>query len=224
MPRLRDWISWQKLALLLILTIFLGGLWKWRQQAAQKSRIQTAQQWIEQNNVRQLVKSGDIICRAGSGIWSDLATELSPREKRFSHAGIILVANDSTVSVVHAEANDYTGIGAIKEEPLAHFLSGGNDFAIFRLRQQHPQIFDTETFTTNIRKYLGIPFDYKFDLLTEDRMYCTEFIYHAMRNLNPPIHLSTITSEKGKVFVPVDSCHDPLLFNSVIEHIISQQQ
>ena len=213
MAHLALWFSWKRIScLLLFLGLLVVGGWKWRQKSVLNSHYTAAEKWIECNGIDNLVKTGDVICRAGNGIWSDLAKELSIREKRFSHAGVILVAPDGSITVIHAEANDYTGFGSVQEQPLVQFLCGGEETMIFRLRKQ----FNTVEFERCARHYLGYPFDFKFDLQTTDRLYCTEFVYRVLEDLDPPVHLTTAVSEKGKQYVPVDSCYDPELFEPII--------
>ncbi len=197
-----------------IILLFLGlgfGCWSWRNNAILNNYSLT-NKLIEKNGMARLVRTGDVICRVGNGIWSDLAAGLSIREKRFSHAGFILVNPDASITVIHAEANDFTGIGSVHEEPLVQFLCGGEEAKIFRLRRQ----LDAGEFERCARRYLGCPFDFKFDLQTTDRLYCTEFVYRVMEDLNPPVRLTTVVSEKGKRYVPVDSCHDPELFEPIV--------
>ncbi len=51
---------------------------------------------------------------------------------------------------------------------------------------------------------LGIMFDMKFDLQTDERMYCAEFVYKAfLWSTNQRIHFNTSTVNE-KIFVGVD--------------------
>ena len=171
---------------------------------ANDDRLLRATQWLEHNHIESQLKTGDIICRVGNGIWSDLCRELSKREKRFSHAGVILMGKDGTATVIHAEGNDFTGIGQVLEEPLAEFLTGGDSAAVFRLNTPNRALEDEMAFKSTIREYLGVPFDFKFDLSSHERFYCTELVYCIMGKLDPPVLLTTFRNDKGKEYVPVD--------------------
>lgn len=176
--------------------------------------------YLTKKRAYSILRTGDIICRKGNGIWSSTFCDMNIRDKRFSHAGIIIVTtnekgNDVKVSVIHAEANDYTGEGKIIETDLAEFLYSSKGAAAYRLKQENATINNSCIFIQIARKYLNVPFDFHFDLSNRDKMYCTEYIYQVYTELTPRVELQ-IEYQNEKPYLPVDSCSNPLLFKEVL--------
>lgn len=125
----------------------------------------------------QSFESGDIICRLGNGYFSGIFRNVSTQDKRYSHAGIIYKAGpqEDQVWVIHAEANELTGRGAVLKQPLDSFLLGVRYWSLFRTdagEQQRTQI--AEMALGYHRR--GTPFDLRFDLSDTTALYCTELV------------------------------------------------
>ncbi len=203
------------LTLLLLLAIFLaGGLLHRRQNADSKRR--RIQELLSTGETAARLRTGDVICRKGNGIWSDLFRKISQRDQRFSHVGMILAPNGGPITVIHAEGNDYTAMGAVYEQPLEEFLHEGDGVAVYRLKDELLYALpDENALTTLMRQYLGRPFDFRLDLTTPDRLYCTEFVYLVHQQYAPPVLLRTY-SRDNTPYIPVDSCNDPQLFHEIL--------
>ncbi len=200
---------------LLLLTVVLSGVILHKHQHADSKR-QRIRALLATQDLAARLQTGDVILRKGNGIWSDLFRKISQRDQRFSHVGMILAPNGGPVTVIHAEGNDYTAIGAVYEQPLEDFLHEGEGAAIYRLNDElQSALPDETTLTTLMRQYLGRPFDFKLDLTTPDRLYCTEFVYLVHQQYSPPIFLTTYTRD-GTPYIPVDSCNDPNLFHEIL--------
>ena len=78
---------------------------------------ENAKEFPRQGNEFGFAVNGDLIFRFGKGRWSKCFRDISVHEKRFSHVGIITTQSNA-VFVVHASADDYTGIGHVKEVPI----------------------------------------------------------------------------------------------------------
>ena len=65
------------------------------------------------SGIQPHLKNGDIILRSGIGFWSERFRQSNTNDKRFSHVGIVLVDEQGTVSVLHAEGDDHTGEGMV---------------------------------------------------------------------------------------------------------------
>ena len=157
------------------------------------------------------LRTGDVVCRAGTGMWSDFFRMFSPRDRRFSHAGIVLVEQDGKVFVIHAEADDFTAVGKVYQQPLERYVRNSRAAVVFRLQSPHPVLEDPALAAAAIRQYLSCPFDAAFDLKTPKSLYCTELVYRFFADITPAIHLKT-KRYFWKECVPVDSCCDPDFF------------
>lgn len=129
-----------------------------------------------------LIHSGDIITRTGNDFTSQSLRSLNQRDKTYSHIGIASVENDS-VFVYHALGGEWNPDEKIRRDyfPLFADPVNNNEIGIFHLNI-------TETSSERIARQArvfyqqGISFDMKFDLQTDDKMYCAEFVYKTLNN------------------------------------------
>jgi hypothetical protein len=200
---------------LLLLAVVLAGVFLHKRHSADSKRRRIRALLLTQK-ITEHLRTGDVILRKSNGIWSDLFRKISQRDQRFSHVGMILAPNGGPVSVIHAEGNDYTAMGAVYEQSLEDFLHEGDGAAIYRLNDElQSALPDEGTLAALMRQYLGRPFDFKLDLTTPDRLYCTEFVYLVHQQYSPPISLTTYTHDNTP-YIPVDSCNAPELFHEVL--------
>lgn len=164
----------------------------------------------------KLLESGDIIYRHGNGIFSGYFKNTSQKEQLYSHAGIVLLENDS-LFVIHSEASEFTGIGGVKKEPLTVFLSDISTWGVYRL--------DTvksvrDSVVVNARKYLDADaqFDFDFDSDDDSKIYCTELI---ALSINKSMHRSIIQAKgrfANKSYFAVDDTYMIPQMKNVIKH------
>ncbi len=152
--------------------------------------------------VPSLVEAGDIVLRAGKGRWSAYFRDMSQRERRFSHVGVV-ATNESGLVVVRASADDITGLGTFRAEPFADFIAGHDDIAVFRVRAE--QASRRAIAAVCIGK-IGTPFDMRFDLSNQDNVYCTELVWLSVNSVMGSAMIQP-TTVKGREIVTVDECY-----------------
>ncbi len=177
--------------------------------AAEKETIQkqklARKQWLVQNlqNIEANLQSGDLIVREGNDFTSQSLRQLNRRNKTYSHIGILSRENESVV-VYHIMGGEWNPDARIMREPLFNFISPSinNQFAIYSLNIESKRKAEIVQNAIDYQKK-DIRFDMQFDISTEDRMYCAEFIFHCVQPALPykKIPLSTIDNFK---FVGVD--------------------
>jgi uncharacterized protein YycO len=156
------------------------------------------------------LKDGDIICRLGDRLWSLYFKEVSPLDKRFSHMGIIRVSS-GVITVINAEGLGVRGRDAVNEVTLRNFLDSARSIGIYRLKNH-----DGTLISQSAMEYTGRPFDWQFDLTNDDKIYCTELLYAALKQAAPEIELKKIfLKELGKEIVPPESCSNSEYFEEV---------
>jgi len=149
------------------------------------------------------VESGDLVFRNGTGQWSRYFRDVSLREKRFSHAGIIRVETNAAF-VIHASADDRTGAGFVHQEPLHSFINPYDDVAIYRVTDAAKS--DREQIAVFAVKNLGKLFDAQFDLTSGERYYCTELIRDAVAFALKTNMIKT-TAVSGYEIIAIDDCY-----------------
>jgi hypothetical protein len=148
----------------------------------------------------KIIKDGDIICRLGDRLWSQVFKDISTEDRRFSHLGIIRI-NDGEASVIHSEGDTGHGRDFVNEAPLDEFIKIARAIGIYRVND-----IDGSQISNLAVEYLGIPFDWKFDLNDKSKIYCTELLYIILKRITPEIELNTVyVREIGRDIIPLDA-------------------
>lgn len=118
---------------------------------------------------------GDLVFRRGDGPWSGYFAGASGGEGYFSHVGLLVPAAGGW-QVVHTEADDLSGIGGVRQDPLERFLATARGVAVVRPRLAPEQVQATLALAGD-PGWRAIPFDARFRLDDDGAaMYCTEWI------------------------------------------------
>ncbi len=129
---------------------------------------------------KKLIISGDLILRTGIDFTSETMRLLSSKDKTYSHCGIASVENDS-IFVYHAIGGEFNPDQKLRRDPFELFCNPyeNRGFGIFRYKLTAGQM---EKLINVVHAFYkrGIKFDMQFDLATDDRMYCSEFVYKSI--------------------------------------------
>ena len=166
----------------------------------QSSRSDTS---LLDTTISSLVEPGDLVFRAGKGRWSSCFRDMSTREKRFSHVGVVATNELGAVVVVHASADDTTGIGAVTAELLGTFVCDHDDVAVFRVLAEEESRHKIAAFCIG---KIGSRFDARFDLSDSNELYCTELVWLAVNGATGKQLVGT-TIVKGRKIVALDDCY-----------------
>lgn len=130
---------------------------------------------------KQLLQDGDLIMRADDDIVSTSLRNFSQKDKTYSHCGIAYF-EDTTWFVYHLMAGDENPSEIIKKENFDSFVSPHikTGFGIFRYSMTSDE---QNKMKQQIHLYFAqkIHFDKKFDLKSDDQMYCAEMVYKGLR-------------------------------------------
>jgi hypothetical protein len=145
------------------------------------------------------VRSGDLIFRNGRGMISNAFRLTSLQQPLYSHAGIVH-CDDTGAYVIHIIDGGKTA-GKIQLEPLSSFCDPAEctSFGVYRPDMNLKMV---DKYSVSYLKQ-GILFDSKFDLTSEDRMYCTEFVYKVLQKSDPGF-LLPLTTVSGQKYVACD--------------------
>ena len=157
-----------------------------------------------------ILKNGDIICRLGDRLWSQIFKDFSADDKRFSHIGIIRI-NNERITVIHAEGTTKPGKDFVKEESLYDFLKVARAIGIYRIMD-----LDGNKISGLAMEYINVPFDWKFDMGDTSELYCTELLYIILKRLKPAFEFNTTyIKELGKDIIPIDSISNSEYFSEI---------
>jgi len=156
------------------------------------------------------LKDGDIICRLGDRLWSEIFSDLSVMDKRYSHMGIIHI-NNGLVTVINAEGDTGHGRDFVSEVFLDDFLKVARTVGIYRINN-----VDGGQISQAALGYLGVPFDWKFDMSDGSKLYCTELLYVILKQIQSAIELDTAyIKELGREIVPLEAISNSVYFSEV---------
>ena len=154
--------------------------------------------------------SAYLIVRLGDGYFSNIFRKVSSQEKRFSHSGIIHPV-DEGYKVYHIEANELTGKGIVRDEPLESFVTHSEEWALYAINAPD-SIREEIVRQARIFFEREIPFDLDFDLASDDKLYCSELVAKSINNafgkelIRPGLHIA------GRLFYGLDDIYMHELF------------
>lgn len=129
----------------------------------------------------ELLASGDLICRLGNGHLSGFFQQVSQRDARFSHAGIVYISDEleGQIFIIHAEADEAADVGGVLLEPLDAFLQQSVNWSIFRIAttSEKRRIIAKRAY---LHYQLKTPFDLAFNAADTSAFYCTELVAHCV--------------------------------------------
>lgn len=169
---------------------------------AEEKRITRAHQSIQ--TLKPLVQTGDLITRTGNDFTSESLRSLNQRDKKYSHCGIALVQND-TVFVFHALGGEFNPDQKLLKEPLEIFADplGNRGIGIYRFTIDQQKVAGVLQ-TVQEWYQLPITFDMKFDLETEEKMYCAEFVAKSYQKGTNNLLLFPLSKINNFLFFGVD--------------------
>ncbi|MEP6926942.1 MAG: hypothetical protein ABI834_04860 [Ginsengibacter sp.] len=128
----------------------------------------------------KLIEQGDLIMRSGRDFTSETMRQLSIQDKTYSHCGIASIEHDS-IFVYHSIGGEWNPDQKLRRDLFEIFCNPfeNRGFGIFRYKLNSKENADL---LLVVHKFYnqGITFDMQFDLASNDRMYCTEFVYKAV--------------------------------------------
>jgi hypothetical protein len=129
----------------------------------------------------RLLKSGDLALRTGADVTSYMLRQMNLKDKAYSHCGIVMV-EDGYPFVYHCIGGEDNPDSRLRRDSAALFFSpvSNERLGIARLDLRPAQVRQLQQI---VRRYYAAapPFDMDFDLATDDRLYCAEFVYKAIR-------------------------------------------
>lgn len=156
-------------------------------------------------SVRPLIRQGDMITRTGSDFTSESLRQLSFTDKTYSHCGIASIEHD-TVFVYHSLGGEWNPDEKLRRDPLELFCNPEENrgFGVFSFNFTARQLKNLDSIV-KAWYHNGLMFDMQFDLSTNDRMYCAEFVSKAISQCSgQQIHFSTSHINNFE-FVAVDN-------------------
>ncbi|RZJ97712.1 MAG: hypothetical protein EOO46_25370, partial [Flavobacterium sp.] len=140
----------------------------------EKTRIDRA--WKSISELKRYIHTGDLVTRTGNDFTSESLRSLNQRNKTYSHCGIASIEND-TLFVYHALGGEFNPDQKIRRDRWEEFAEpySNRGVGVFRFSSLS---FPLKTLLDSIQSYIDreVTFDMDFDLATDNKMYCAEFV------------------------------------------------
>lgn len=151
------------------------------------------------------IQSGDLITRTGNDITSYSLKQFSRKDNTYSHCGIASIEND-IIFVYHAIGGEFNPDQKLKRETFAQFCNPKENegFGIYRFPISKELWNNLHAIILEYYR-AGIKFDMKFDLATDDRMYCAEFVSKAYSKAFQNPHMFSTYHIKKWEYIAVDN-------------------
>jgi hypothetical protein len=131
---------------------------------------------------RSLLKEGDLVVRMNRDPSSHFIQYFNHQDKSYSHSGIVLYENGYPY-VYHIVDGAENPDGKLRMDSLSRFCDPRRNvaFGIFRYEMNSAEIERVKKLIHEWYKK-ALRFDTRFDLKTDDRMYCSEMISKALED------------------------------------------
>jgi hypothetical protein len=153
------------------------------------------------------LRSGYVVLRMGQGADSRLLAQINRKEKSYSHCGIVMVENGYPF-VYHSIGGEDNPDERMRRDSAKFFFSPlhNTGFAIVRYDYTAGKVDELQQV---VREYYALrpKFDMQFDLATDDKLYCSEFVYKAISRVMNDAEYIPVTTALNHTFVGIDDLY-----------------
>lgn len=152
------------------------------------------------------IRSGDVVFRLGHGYISETLKNISQKDQRYSHAGIISV--DKGMPYVYHLIGSESDVTTLSREALADFCkpASAQSYALYHILSDDSQ-YHTVDSLNHYYYHCALPFDRRFDMDTDSAMYCTEYVYKILSSASGGNFLVTSSELSGFRFIGCDDIY-----------------
>ena len=171
--------------------------------------LAVARVWNRQalDEARPRLRSGDVVLRAGVGPDSYILARLNKKDKSYSHCGIVMI-EDGYPFVYHSIGGEDNPDERLRRDSADVFFAPRHNTAIAIVR------YDCTAQAIGrlrqvVKEYYRLRprFDMQFDLATDDKLYCSEFVYKAMIRAMQDTDYIPVTLGMGRRYVGIDDLY-----------------
>lgn len=155
----------------------------------------------------RLLQQGDLLVRRGDDMTSYMLSQLNTKDKTYSHCGIVAI-EDGYPFVYHSIGGEDNPDGVIRRDSAHIWCSPANNHAFAAYRYDMPDSMKEQMVSAVYSYYSeGLMFDMAFDLTTDDRLYCSEMIYKAIRHATGGSSYISLSENYGREFAGIDNLY-----------------
>lgn len=168
-------------------------------------RMQNSGNLVAQDSCINLLHSGDLVMRTGADAISYMLCQMNQENKTYSHCGLVMIENGYPF-VYHSIGGEDNPDEVLRRDSAKFFFSPANNlgFGIARYDADSQHVARLHSVVQRLYREKH-KFDLKFDLSTNDRFYCAEFVYKAMNEAMKDSRYIQPITRNGFTFVGVDN-------------------
>lgn len=154
-----------------------------------------------------LLKTGDVVMRRGGDATSAMLCLLNQQEKFYSHCGLVVIENGYPF-IYHSIGGEDNPNEKMRRDSARYWFSPANNlgFGIARLDAPEEKKSSIADVVHDFYKR-GLRFDMKFDISTDDRLYCAEMVYKAVDKALDDSNYFQPISIWGHRFIGIDNLY-----------------
>jgi len=205
---------WRRILVVTGLVVAGGLFLLWRMDESE-SRAERASTHTLKKSEIDLLREGDIIMRKGYGMVSRMIVSNLNEARGLSHCGIV-VRTENGWGVIHTVSASLSDVDGMQLNDLNEFVRQSKPGTIVVSRLRHCE--DRSRIAEEAYRYLNsaITFDHSFDLADSSRFYCSELIWHVMKNA---AHVDIYDGNyQDLAFYSFEKLMSPDKFDLVIDH------
>lgn len=152
-----------------------------------------------------LMEEGDILVRSGNDLISMTLARFNTIDKTYSHCGILLKDSIGNWVVVHSIGGEDNPDQKLKKEDLDSWLAPEHieGFGVVRYDLSGEQLSQLKK-QIGLQYRLPVRFDMDFDLSTDERLYCSEFIYKTLMKVIQEPSLFQVDTVYDRSIIGID--------------------
>ncbi|MBS1773574.1 MAG: hypothetical protein JST82_12005 [Bacteroidetes bacterium] len=147
----------------------------------------------------------DIVVRKGNDVISDMFCDMNLKDKSYSHCGIVQIENGRPY-IYHSIGGEDNPDETLRRDSASFWCSPRQNMSFAILRYD---LSDTQK--QNLKKQVLVyyaqkkKFDMQFDLSSDDKLYCTEFVYKCLNSVLPDSQAIKPNEKFGRVYVATEN-------------------
>ena len=178
-----------------------------RQHEKAMASQRAANPWNRQmiDSAVQLLQYRDLVVRTGSDVTSYMLRQMNQLDKTYSHCGLVQVENGYPF-VYHSIGGEDNPDEELRRDSARFFFSPEHNtgFGIMRYKFGQTELSKLSAIVNTYYRQRK-KFDMDFDLRTDDRFYCAEFVYKVINQTMADSNYLQSVTFNGFRFVGVDN-------------------
>ncbi|MBS1587979.1 MAG: hypothetical protein JST52_00050 [Bacteroidetes bacterium] len=152
-----------------------------------------------------LLRNGDIVLRSGADATSYIFTQFNQKDKTYSHCGIVVIEQGYPF-IYHSIGGEDNPDQILKRDSASFWFSPVHNLGMAIVRFAFDSMNRASIVEEAKKIYTQKPkFDMQFDLFTDDRMYCAEYIYKVLNKAMKDSNYISASKKFGVLYVATEN-------------------